>query len=189
MLKDLLLQKKDNIVKKWLKEILDTYPAETSRFLQKEKDRFHNPLGYTISQEIKVLYDELFHVKNSDKLFTSLDNILKIKAVQEFSPSQAITFIYLLKKVIRKECITSIRKDNLFEELLEVENKIDKIALYSFDIYMKYRERLYKIKVNEVKRGVSSFLKRSKLVYEIPDEQLNSKEGNQYKNEVRVNEF
>jgi len=58
-------------------------------------------VGYTISQEINVLYEELLQGRvDSDKTATSLDSIIRIRAIQDFSPHEAVSFVFLLKKAI-----------------------------------------------------------------------------------------
>ncbi len=151
VLESLLSQNRAAILERWFQLILETYPAGTSRFLKKEKDRFVNPVGYTTSREIGVLYEELLRGMDSDKLSVSLDNIIRIRSVQDFSPSQAIAFIFVLKKAIREELASEIRENQLFEELLRFESRIDELALLALDIYMKCREKVYEIRVNEVK--------------------------------------
>lgn len=151
VLEHLLSQKRAAILERWFKLILDTYPADSLRFFKQEKDRFANPVGYTISLEIEALYDELLRGMDSDKLSASLDNIIKIRSVQDFSPRQAIAFVFLLKKAVRGELEREIRKNQLFEELLKFESRIDELALLAVDIYMKCREKIYEIRVNEVK--------------------------------------
>jgi len=139
--------------------ILETYPEGTSRFLKQEKDRFTNPVGYTISQEIEALYDGLLQEMNSDKLAVCLDNIIRIRAVQDFPPSQTIALIFLLKKAIREELASEITENRVFEELLKFEARIDKLALLAFDIYMKCREKVFEIRVNEAKAERERVLK------------------------------
>lgn len=151
MLERLLSQKRAAIVERWFGLILDTYPADSSRFFKQEKDRFVNPVGCTISQEIEALYDELLRGMDADKLSASLDNIIRIRSVQDFSPSQAIAFVLLLKKAVREELESEIRKNQLFEELLKFESKIDKLALLAIDIYARCREKIYELRVNAVK--------------------------------------
>ena len=150
-LEQLLSQKRAAILERWLGLILETYPADSSRFFQQEKDRFINPVGYTISREIEVLYDELLQGMNPDKLYASLDNIIRIRAVQDFSPSQAIAFVFLLKKAVRETLASELRDNQFFEELLKFESRIDELALLAVDIYTKCREKIYEIRVNEVK--------------------------------------
>ncbi len=158
--------------------ILETYPADTSRFLKKQKDRFANPVGSAISQGIEGLFDELLQGMDSGRVSTFLDNIIKVRAVQDFSPSQAMAFIFLLKKVIREELGGEIQEDGLAEELLRLESRIDILALLSFDIYMKCREKIYEIRVNEVKNTVHMLLKRANLICEIPEQESDPKDSN-----------
>jgi len=156
-------------LERWFHLILETYPAGTSRFLKQEKDRFANPVGYTISQEIEALYDELLQEMNSDKLAVCLDNIIRIRVVQDFSPSQTIAFIFLLKKAIREELASEIAENRVFEELLKFESKIDKLVLFALDIYMECREKVYEIRVNEAKaerERVLKLLERANLIME-----------------------
>ena len=130
--------------------ILESYPTDVSKFLKQEKDRFANPVGYTISQETETLYDELLHGMNADKLTACLDNIIRIRSVQDLYPSQAIAFAFLLKKAIREEVAGEIAERQAFEELLRFESRIDDVVLLALDIYMKCREKVHQIRVNEV---------------------------------------
>lgn len=169
VLEHLLPQKRAAILERWFQLVLGTYPADTSRFLKQEKDRFINPVGYAISQEIEALYDELLQGMNFDKLADCLDNIIRIRAVQDFSPSQTIAFIFLLKKAIREELASEITENRVFEELLKFESRIDKLVLLAFDIYMKCREKVFEIRVNEVKaerERVFKLLERTNLTME-----------------------
>ncbi|MBA7594586.1 hypothetical protein ES703_01530 [subsurface metagenome] len=173
VLERLLPQKRAAILERWSQLILETYPADTSRFLKQEKDRFINPVGYTISQEIEVVYDELLQRMNSDKLAACLDNIIRIRAVQDFSPSQTVAFIFLLKKAIREELTSEIKENRVFEELLEFEARIDKLVLLAFDIYMKCREKVFEIRLNEAKverERVLKLLERTNLTMESQSE-------------------
>ena len=88
---------------------------------------------------------------NSSRVATSLDDINKVRAVQTFSPRQAIAIIFLLKEAIRAELEGEIREKRGFEELLKFESRIDELALYAFDSYMGCREKIYQVKVDEMK--------------------------------------
>lgn len=165
MWQKLLLEHKDAILKRWLQLVVETYPADTAALLKREKDQFVNPVGHTISREIEALYDEILHEMNPDKLTLSLDNIARIRAVQDFSPSQAIAFVFLLKKAIREQLEGDIRRDLSFEEVWEFEYRIDKVALLAFDIYTKCREKIYEIKANELRDRSKILLERMNLMY------------------------
>ena len=150
-LKNLLIKGKKAILKKWLDLILDTYPADGAKAYKRNTDRFTNPVGYTISKELNTLYEELLHGMDYDKLHASIDNIVRIRAIQDFSPSQAIAFVFLLKKAIRQEVESEILANHLFKEYIEFESRIDELALLAFDIHIMCREKIYELKVNEIK--------------------------------------
>lgn len=167
-----LSQKKVAILDMWHHLIMETYPLDTSVVLKQEKDRFANPVEYTISQEIEVLYEELLRNMESDKLSVSLDNIIRIRSVQDFLPSQAIVFVFLLKKAIREVLANDIGKSLGYKDLLEFESRIDELVLLAFDIYVKCREKIYEIRLNEIKaQGEQAFrlLEISNLAYERPE--------------------
>jgi len=110
---------------------------------------------------------------NSDKLAACLDNIIRIRAVQDFPPSQTIAFIFLLKKAIREELASEIAENRVLEELLKFESKIDKLVLFALDIYMKCREKVFEIRVNEAKaerERVLKLLDRTNLTMESQSE-------------------
>ena len=180
VLEHLLSQERAAILERWFQLILETYPADSSRFLKQEKDRFTNPVGYTVSQEIKTLYDELLQGTNTDKVATCLDNIIRIRSVQDFLPSQAIAFIFLLKTAVREKLSTEIGKKGAFEELLKFESRIDKLALLALDTYMKCREKLFEIRVDEVKaerQMALKLLERANLLDRQPELEQDAKHG------------
>jgi hypothetical protein len=162
-LTDLLTRKKSRIVDGWLRVIYESYAAETAIFLKKDKDRFDNPVGASISQGIKGLYDALLVEMDTDRVLAFLDEIIKIRAIQNFSPSQALAFIFLLKNVIREELAKELRAEDLSGELLELESRIDGLALLGFDVYTKRREKLCEVRVDEIKNRVSGLLRRTGL--------------------------
>ena len=146
----LLLQKKAVILERWHHLILDTYPADGSRFFKQEKDRFANPIGSIISEGINAIYDELISEMNPDRLSACLDNIIRVRAVQDFYPSDTIAFILLLKRVVREELESEIQESRLFEEFLQFESRIDDMMLLTLDIYMKCREQIHEIRAKEL---------------------------------------
>jgi len=158
-----LAQKKSAILGRWLSTIYESYPPETAIFLRKEKNRFDNPAGYRISEGLEGLYGALLQEMERDEILTWLDEIIRIRALQNFAPSQALAFIFLLKTVIRQELADEIRQENLAAELLDLESRIDGLALLGFDVYTKRREKIYEIKADEAKRRVSGLMRKTGL--------------------------
>ena len=165
----LLSDKRSTLIKKWRNLLIGSYPVDAQRFFKKEKNRFSNPVGQTIAEDVEILYDELTVGNNTDKISSSLDNIIRIRAVQNFKPSQAVGFVLQLKKLIQNE-LGADRRENEIQNALEVlEERIDNAALLAFDIYSQCRQKLYEIRVNETKNQVGKLLERANLTVEIPE--------------------
>ena len=150
--KEFLIEKKTSILHRWLHLILETYSGEASKFMGHEKDPFINPVGSTIAAEIEALYGGLLQGKEIDPLSGHLDKIIQIRAVQDFSPSGAVAFIPLLKKAIRQEMERIGVTDTSMAEWVDFESKVDQLTLTAFDIYAKYREKIYEVRMNEIKK-------------------------------------
>ncbi len=151
MLYELLPKYKSAIVTKWVKLILDSYSTESSNFLSCEKNHFSNPVGSIISANAKGIFDEIIDGRNISKITLLLNDIVRIRAVQEFPPSEGVGFMMILKNVIKEELGPEINQEKIFDEFTELETVIDKIALIAFDLYMESREKVFQIRMNEVK--------------------------------------
>lgn len=172
-LKELLLKKKKVILEKWFDLILESYQPVTSNFLKQEKNRFANPVGHIISEGTEILFDELVYERDSDRIISALDSIIRIRAVQDLMPSQAISFVSLLKKAVREEVTRDEGrwmmddKSKMLFELLQFETKIDMLASLAFDIYLKCREEIYEIRVNEAKVSKGMALRLLKIMKQV----------------------
>ena len=165
---DLLAQRKTAILKRWFALVIGTYPSDTAKFLKSQKDPFANPVGRTISRGLEALFDELLKGMDYETITSFLDPIIRIRAVQNFSPSQAIGFIFSLKNVIRESLSKEIAEEQIAKDLLLFELKIDELSLIAFNLYMQCREKIYKLKANEMKDRTFRAFERAGLVKEIP---------------------
>jgi hypothetical protein len=152
ILNALLKKKKAEILDRWLQLILETYPLDRSTFLTKEKDRFLNPVGQTFFEETRTLYEGLLNDIDAERASASLEKIIQIRTVQDFSPSQAVQFIHGLKQALREKLRDEIRREEVFKEWLELESQIDRLSLLAFDIYTKCREKITEIRINEMRK-------------------------------------
>ena len=151
MIKELLIEKKSSIVGKWTERLLKTYSEETLKFLKADRNQFSNPVGNIISTNADSIYDEIISGNNPDKLRSLLTDIIRIRAVQDFTPSEAIGFVYILKEVICEE-LEEFKKDPKFNnEFYEICEKIDEMALIAFDIYVECKEKVHRIRINEIR--------------------------------------
>ncbi len=167
-LEKLLVDNKSAILSRWFDSILETYPADTKEFLRKKKDRFENPVAHRISSGIEGIFGQILSDAKVEDASPFLDKVIRIRAVQDFTPSQALAFIFDLKTLVREEVAADTREGQLSEELRRLEQKIDKMGLLAMDIYMKCREEIYELRVNEVKRSVSRLIERANKICGIP---------------------
>jgi hypothetical protein len=151
MLKALLKKKRSAILKRWFSRITKTYPPDGAKFFFQEQNKFANPVGSTINHEIGNILDNLIDKPDWDKIYQSCENINKIRAVQDFSASEAVAYIFFLKTAILDELTEQKPDDKLFQEFLELESDIDRIALMAFDSYSQCREKIYNLKYAQLK--------------------------------------
>jgi hypothetical protein len=163
----MLAARKAELSEKWADLVLKTYPKETQKVWSRQKDRFQNPVGAAIIEATGELIDHLIEWQDAGRIAVSLDRLIRIRAVQDFTPSQAISFVYLLKKLLRDEFFRPMKKNGTLDELLKFEAKVDNLAMMSFDIYCKSREEVFRFRVEEVKRTQSSLLRKAGLVADV----------------------
>jgi RsbT co-antagonist protein rsbRD N-terminal domain len=176
-LEKLLAQERTTILSRWFDFILKTYPPETATLLRKETNQFANPVGHTIYHGMEGLYDELLRGGDSEKISSFLDRIIRIRAVQDFSPSQAVSFLLVLKTVVREVLQDQIREGQITpEDLVSFDAEVDGVMLLGFDIYMQCREKLHEVKLNEVKNRTHRLLQRANLIAELPVQKPESQE-------------
>ena len=171
-LKKYLDEKRSVILEKWFEAIMATYPTDSTGFLKKQKDRFLNPVGHTVSEGINGVIEALIVGEGFAESMPFLDDIIRVRAIQDFSPAQALNFVFSLKRVVREELEKEIRQNQLYDELLKFESEIDELALYAFNIYVKCREQLSDLKTDELKRMTFTLLKKANLMSEIPVEEF-----------------
>ncbi len=171
MLKDILKKKRSDILKKWSQYIRDTYPQETSKFLQGQSDEFANPVGAAIGRVTDQLFDLLVDKELPwEEAGRILDDLVRLRAVQDFSPSHAVGFILLCKRSVRSAVVPELNSKELWNELLAFESKVDNLSLIAFDLFMKCREKIYELRATEIRNRTSRILERACQKYGMPHE-------------------
>ena len=152
-LTEALLQKKTEILSLWIERTLDSYSSPG--FFKKSKDPFANPVGSNISQGLTTLYELLRTGAEAQAYHKPLDQVVRIRAVQDFTPSQALAPLLELKWVIKQVFSGDKETQPLLRTLDVLDCEIDRMALAAFDIYSECREQLYRNRVRELKSGSS----------------------------------
>lgn len=169
--KDLLSKKRDSIINKSFELTISTYPENTQIFFKEKNRQFTNPVGYTIYKGIEQIIDNLISDKPIESFISPVEEIIKIRALQDFTPSQAVGFVFLIKKAIYDELV----KDSNTDQLMDILAQIDSLSMIAFDIFMKYKERIYDLKAKELIDRTWWLLKKYNIVSEIEDETVKTK--------------
>lgn len=142
---------REKIVNKWTEYTLSTYIS--SGFFTRERDKFSNPVGGNIREALGNLF--LLLIKGADpKEFTGpIEEIISIRAVQDFTPSQAVAPLNAVKHITREVFEADKERKHLIAELYDFEFAVDLAVLAAFEVYMQYRERLYQVRINEIRSG------------------------------------
>jgi hypothetical protein len=170
MLKDSLLREKETVFKKWFELVVSNYPGETQKVLLSNTDRFANPVRASLAEGLEGLLQNLIDQSdlNQPIIQEHLDKIIRIRAVQDFSPSSAVGFVFLLKYTVREVLAKEITDSKRFEELLTFETSVDKLALLAFNVYMQCREAVFNIRATEIRNRTSRILDRACQKYGMP---------------------
>ncbi len=161
-MEDFLTGKRDVILDDWAERIFASYPAGSKTFLKNNRDPFNNPVGNTIIDQTAILFDQTLGTMDEEAVLKSLDRIIRIRAVQEFSPSQVVAFVFLLKDVLLHTIAKAKNIEIDHKRLHEIFFNIDRMALLAFDIHAECRDRIHRIRVEEAK--MSAFMRRERLI-------------------------
>jgi len=142
---------REKITNKWVEYTLSTYIS--SGFFVKERDKFANPVGGNIREALGRLLPLLIEGAARDKLLPPLEQMMSIRSVQEFTPSQAIAPLNAVKHITREVFAADKERRQLVHELYDFDFAVDLAVLAAFDVYTQYRERLYQVRIKEIKSG------------------------------------
>ncbi len=166
---DLLREKKAAVVGRWLDGVLLTYGKDSHAAFTRQKDPHANPVGHGLRVALPAVFEALLDGPDNEsagpdreesagpdreEIRRHLHEIVKVRAVQEFSPSDGVGFVFLLKEAIRAELPKAVGDPRYAAELADVQRRIDQLALAAFDIYCECRQRLYELRLSEVKRTI-----------------------------------
>lgn len=153
------------ILDRWRELILSSYSADAAAFFGRQKDRFANPVGEAIRHGTIILLEGILADGNpaSSPMIEALDALLRIRAVQDFTPAQAVAFIFGLKQALH-EALAQPPMDRIF--LAELDSRVDRLALAAFDNYMRCREQICEIKVRQVRNRTAQLFARADLSFE-----------------------
>lgn len=168
-LQQLMQDNRKKLLDQWFHQFIGAYPPETVKYFERVENTFANPIGSNVHRSLVAILDELLSEQDADKIYNDLEMIMRIKAVQDVSPSQAIAFVFGLKSIIRKSFTNEINNGTIkLSELLDFEDLLDTIALLAFNIYMDSRELVYDMRIQEMRQR-NDILEKANLLNEKVD--------------------
>lgn len=152
--------RREKIIGKWLDAVFATYPFETTGFMRTRMDQFGNPVGYATRRAAEVLYDAVCGADvDQEAVHSALEAFIKVRAVQDFRPDQAVGTLFLIKPILREFFLVDALAAGTFQDYLEMESRVDTLALMAFNFYVADREVVFTERVTEQRRA-TAHLKR-----------------------------
>lgn len=159
-IREILKENRDAVIKWWIDDTLETYAPDASAAFKKQKDPFANPVGNSLRKGTRGIIEALIDGPDAERIRENLYEIIKIRAIQEFSPSKAVGFVFRLKEAVRAQLKKMGGTEKFSSELAEFDGQVDRIALAAFDIFVQCREQVSELRINEVKRRVSWIMEK-----------------------------
>ncbi len=167
---DRMEEYRDVIVEKWVEHALNTYPGKSADFFSKQMDPFLNPIGNILRKELANIFSEILMDQASESIREYVDAIVRFRAVQDFSPSDAVKIFWGIKDIVQDVVGVEVEE---FSELMEFHRRIDELCFLAFDIFMKCREKLWELKTKEFHAAMKNILRlyqAKKEEMEIPED-------------------
>lgn len=152
-LAEIFSSRKDGMVKQWTDLVFATYPFNTTGFRLTSQDPFANPVAQMTRDALNVLYDAVAGGDIEEQnIRASLEMLVKLRAVQQFSPSKAMGIFYLLKPLMREQVLTQLHDEASKKHYLDAESRLDSLVLLAFDIFVQAREVVSENRIQEIRK-------------------------------------
>lgn len=156
VLHEVLSPHKEAIAERWKGIVHGTYPFDTVGFLRTQTNQFANPVGHRTNEAALAIVDVVFSDHPAEEpLLRAVEEIIQVRAIQEFSPEAAVGIFFAIKEIVREIVDGSGRGAECRVALQAMDSRIDAVVLMAFGVYARLRERLHLIRVDEIKRSTS----------------------------------
>ena len=85
------------------------------------------------------------------KIKHALDRFVRLRAVQQYTPSQGLGVFFLMKPLLREHILPLCREKEDLAEYLDAESRLDSVTLLAFDLYSAARETLAETRIAEIR--------------------------------------
>ncbi len=170
---ELFRQKKKAVVSAWVESVFNAYPLDTKGFLRTKNDDFCNPVGEITNTMGNYLFDAAAgeHILE-DRLRNALVRFVKLRSVQDFTPSQGLGVIFSFKQIFRNTFLEDCQQKGGIAAYLEAESRIDTLCLMALDLYVESRETIAQQRITEIRKGHSQIVRYAQRHGLIPEDLL-----------------
>jgi hypothetical protein len=162
-LPEILRERREALAGRWRELVLESYPPGAVAFLRQEKDGFRNPVGATIRQSIDELTAALITDASREGPSAALDAMVRMRAVQNFSPGETVGFVFLFRRAL-----SDVLGDELAgvpaAELMGLIARLEDLALEAWDRYAACRDKVSDLRAREAVASTYALLKRAGLL-------------------------
>ncbi len=128
------------VAERWLARTIDSYP-ESARFrFISEADPFRNPVGHALQVNLRILTDEILDEMDQRAIEPAIDQLMRLRAVQNFAASDVQQFISDLKDVIA-EVLGAVPA--------QLEGRVEELARVASKKYSMCREQIAALRAKE----------------------------------------
>jgi hypothetical protein len=132
---------RDRFFEEWLACTIGTYPEQTRRLLREGRDSFRNPVGHTLDASLRGLTEELFGGFDRARVTAWLDAVVHLRAVQDFSPADAVGFVALARHAANR--VSGHGSPGLGPGALDVLGaRTDEMVVIAADLLSRCREEM-----------------------------------------------
>ena len=134
----------DSIVEAWFSKAVEIYPQPAQEGMRQISDRFRNPVAFSLRESLAALVNELTGDMSISHVSEALDAVLRVRAVQNCTPDEAIAFTFRLGDVIREQ-----HAETLFPD---IEQRISSLKDCAREQYAACRKDIAQIRSREGRR-------------------------------------
>ncbi|MDR2745541.1 MAG: RsbRD N-terminal domain-containing protein [Desulfovibrio sp.] len=144
--------RREDMLRLWTEAVYAAIPFDPKGVLRTVTDPFGNPGADMIREAADALYGAVAGEETAiADVKAALERFVKLRAVQQSAPSQALGVFYLLKPIMRERLLPHCTAPEEVNDYLTAESRLDSLVLLAFDMYAAARETLAESRVREIR--------------------------------------
>ncbi len=145
----------ERIVKQCFERLTGCYHPETAGFMKKERDPFQNPFGHAVRAALEGVFKELIEEGRPEGFRRALQELMRIRAAQTESASEALCFVRFLREAVQEELAREAGRnggwDGIPEEYSLLEEHLHELTVIACDLFVESRKKIDAIRIKEIR--------------------------------------